>query len=283
MSADDLVGKKTQVKSAAINPATNNEEQPPTAEEEFFPGGLQEDNHEEDDFDFSDFEDDDLDAGFDRMDLDPDRINEIAEREHPNTRERAEKKGRILATKFNMVMGSVASWYGGGPRRAYKLDEDETDELAEAFADWLEVTEFDISPGAALIVTIITLAGPTAGKVWEDRKKKEERERFEEARRVAKQQEQRHGTAAPEAVAARVEVLKTKPKVGRKQFDVDANGYYEKSKGGKYIPKANRTEKATSEIEQIIMECKAKDPDVPQAVINRECCVYLYGSEYDKD
>ncbi len=181
-----------------------------------------------------------------------------------------------------MVMGSVASWYGGGPRRAYKLDEDEVSELSEAFADWLEVTKFDVSPGAALLVTIVTLAGPTAGKVWEDRKKTEERKEFEANRREAKRQEEQNGRHSHQAAAARVEVLRTKPDVGRKQFDVDADGYYEKSKGGKYISKANRTEKARAEIEQIIMECQGKDPDVPQAVVNRECCVYLYGGDYDK-
>lgn len=281
MSADDLIGKETPVKTATVHPSNEEEDRPEIEEEEFF-GNLADDEAEED-FDFSDFEEDEFDAE-DRLELNEDHIPGGQGGGHSSERDQKRNlyKGKKAAKIVSALFGTAGSMIGGGPRRSYKLDDEDQEELAEAFADWFEVTQFNMTPGEALIGVIIALSIPTGDRVWKDRQAKLKREEFDEARRTAELNKIQYGERSEQAVEAKVQVMKVKPKIGRKQFDVDADGFYEKSKGGKYISKANRTEKADEYIEEIIARCKARDPDVPQAIINKECCIYMYGDDYNE-
>jgi len=215
---------------------------------------------------------------FDDFGADPEGWGEpMTRKEHVNP-EKWKRAGRLFATMLDALVPTAASMYSGASKGSYKMDRDSKSDLEEAAAAYFETIDWEPSAHAQFYTVLLGVIGPTAYKAYDDKQRIAKENVYREQRARAEMIAAQKGPESPEAFEAIVEARKAKPKRDRNQFQVDAEGYYETaplSKGGHYIQKEDRTEKAPAEILEVIADGKARGYSKGQ--INKECRIFLYG------
>ncbi len=81
-------------------------------------------------------------------------------RDNLNSLKLAQPTAGLCVSLMDIILPALACWLSGADKGMFKLEPDERDALQDAFANYLKETNFNLSPGGILIMTIAGIYVP---------------------------------------------------------------------------------------------------------------------------
>jgi hypothetical protein len=207
--------------------------------------------------------------------VEPEKIDDPIEEERVSVskdRSYYMRKARRKAAIIDIVMCRICSAISGMNSENYKLSFEEKMEVQEAFADYEEVTKYEIlTPSQELVISLI---GVTAGKLIQasgdiTKRKKEEKVKKakSEIEKASTQEEKREKEVNLKAIreAEKVAPIRKKFRINKK------TGFYEyPEKGGRRLKQDEQFQKPAAWVKEIhdnMTESGASDKEINSAIL----------------
>ena len=190
----------------------------------------------------------------------------------------SEGSAAAMVNALAFISSAGCSAFIGRPRLEYKMDEDEKSEIAEPLAQWFAIMGKTFHPAYAFFLALIVIIGGKSAEAWQHKKDDDEERDFLARREEEKRRESINAerlrresliaagqtmTPAPDRIepltfgesskTAKRRITRTK----RKQYQVDAKGFYERDEKGNYLQSEDRTTRPTANELRIIEEQNA--------------------------
>lgn len=176
------------------------------------------------------------------------------ETEEPTQKEEKARSGmheaaaRQYVQTFQIAISRLGMQYAkSSSADRYKLTDKEVEEYEGVTAAFFESIEWQPSPKAMFIGATLMLSLGVMAKAYADRQENIATERYQKAK-----QNWKNASTQAEAEAAAAEAKHFEDKAGekskRRRWQIDDNGYYINDESGKYQKQANRVEKPSKQI-----------------------------------